>query len=76
MKAPIIAFNFTRAPKIAGDADDNFCLGFTIIIGDSTIATTSTTIPVVIPPSTDGRVRSHGTDSRSHGSDGGVGVLV
>ena len=27
MKAPIKAFNFIRAPKIAGDADDNFCLG-------------------------------------------------
>ena len=27
MKAPIKAFNFTRAPKIAGDADDDFCLG-------------------------------------------------
>ena len=27
MKAPIKAFNFSRAPKIAGDADDNFCLG-------------------------------------------------
>ena len=25
MKAPIKAFNFTRAPKITGD-DDNFCL--------------------------------------------------
>ena len=30
MKAPIKAFNFTRAPKIAGDADDNFCLGYNI----------------------------------------------
>ena len=27
MKAPIKAFNFTRAPIIAGDAEDNFCLG-------------------------------------------------
>ena len=27
MKAPIKAFNSTRAPIIAGDADDNFCLG-------------------------------------------------
>ena len=44
------------------------------------IAMTITTIPVVIPPSTDGRVRLASTavpgDSRSHGSDGGVGVLV
>ena len=31
MKAPIKAFNFTRAPKIAGDADDNFCLGWSNI---------------------------------------------
>ena len=30
MKAPIKAFNLPRAPKIAGDADDNFCLGIGI----------------------------------------------
>ena len=38
------------------------------------IAMTITTIPVVIPPSTDGRVCLTSTavpgDSRSHGSDG------